>query len=35
MILTKVLPGVEEQKILGAAAGINTGLKTKSFDKFR
>ena len=35
MIWLEVLPGVEEQKILGAAAGINTGLKTKSFDKYK
>ena len=33
LILTKVLPGVKEQGMLGKLAGINQGLKTKVFDK--
>jgi hypothetical protein len=33
MMVDKILPGVEEQQILGALAGINTGLKTKSYEK--
>lgn len=33
MMVDEILPGVEEQQILGALAGINTGLKTKSYEK--
>jgi len=33
LILTKVLPGVKEQSMMGKMAGINQGLKTKTFDK--
>lgn len=33
MMVDEILPGVEEQQILGALAGINTGLKTKTYEK--
>ena len=33
LILNLVLPGVKEQSMMGKMAGINQGIKTKSFDK--
>lgn len=33
LVLNEVLPGVKEQSMMGKMAGINQGLKTKSFDK--
>lgn len=35
MILEKIIPGVEEQGILGALCGLNQGLRTRSFDKIK
>lgn len=35
MILEEIIPGVEEQGILGALCGLNQGLRTRSFDKIK
>lgn len=35
LILNEILPGVEEQGILGALCGLNQGLRTKTFDKIK
>ena len=35
MILSDIIPGVEEQGILGALCGLNQGLRTRSFDKIK
>jgi hypothetical protein len=32
-LVTEILPGVEEQKILGTLTGLNQGLKTQAYEK--
>ena len=32
-LATEILPGVEEQKILGSLAGINQGIRTQAYEK--
>lgn len=35
IVMNEILPGTEEQSTLGSSLGLNQGLRTKSYDKFK